>query len=194
MDLHVSVCAVLLAEACKISLTEVAQPSMLALSYNRLAGVRQNYVRAETIAAANEHLLGVYAHIPLVQDVRIVGDDWTHACEFVAQEYPPDFLPCAGIRAHQPAGPQLRLGNDPRPNTAACATTTKLIRRRSPITVPDPAGTQSSGALAVAVGYRSRREPRPDRSPRSQRSFALSATYGNSASSRARLTARATWF
>ena len=91
MDLHVSVCAVLLAEACKISLTEVAQPSMPALSYNRLAWVSQNYVRAETIAAANEHLLGVYAHIPLVQDVRIVGDDWTHACEFVAQEDPPDF-------------------------------------------------------------------------------------------------------
>jgi hypothetical protein len=42
----------------------------------------------------------------------------------------------------------------------------------------------------VAVRYLSRREPRPDRSPRSQRSFAPSATYGSSASSRARLTAR----
>ena len=38
-DLHISVCAVLLAEACNISLTEVAQPSVPALSYNRLSWV-----------------------------------------------------------------------------------------------------------------------------------------------------------
>lgn len=55
-DLHISVCAVLMAEACNISLTDVAQPSVPALSYNRLSWVSQNYVRAETIAAANERL------------------------------------------------------------------------------------------------------------------------------------------
>jgi TnpA family transposase len=66
-DLHISVCAVLLAEACNISLSEVAQPGVPALSHNRLAWVSQNYVRAETIAAANELLLDVYRHIPLVQ-------------------------------------------------------------------------------------------------------------------------------
>jgi TnpA family transposase len=70
-DLHVSVCAVLLAEACNISLTEVAQPNIPALSYNRLSWVSQNYVRAEMIAAANEHLLGRYRRIPLVQ---VLGD------------------------------------------------------------------------------------------------------------------------
>ena len=60
--------------------------------------------------------------------------------------------------------------------------------------VPRLAGrVELAGSLFAAVRYRSRREPRPDRSPRSQRSFAPSATYGNSASSRARLTARATW-
>ena len=70
-DLHISVCAVLLAEACNISLAEVAQPSVPALSYNRLSWVSQNYVRAETIAAANERLLSTYRRIPLVQ---ILGD------------------------------------------------------------------------------------------------------------------------
>jgi hypothetical protein len=69
-DLHISVCAVLMAEACNISLTEVAQPSVPALSYNRLSWVSQNYVRAETIAAANERLLSVYRSIPLVQGCR----------------------------------------------------------------------------------------------------------------------------
>ena len=66
-DLNVSICAVLLAEACNISLAEVANPGIPALSPNRLAWVSQNYVRAETIAAANEMLLDVYRPIPLVQ-------------------------------------------------------------------------------------------------------------------------------
>ena len=65
-DLHISICAVLLAEACNISLTEVANPGVPALSLNRLSWVSQNYVRAETIAAANERLLDVYRRIPLV--------------------------------------------------------------------------------------------------------------------------------
>ena len=65
-DLHVSICAVLLAEACNISLEDVAHPGIPALTYTRLAWVSQNYVRAETIAAANELLLKVHARIPLV--------------------------------------------------------------------------------------------------------------------------------
>lgn len=70
-DLATSICAVLLAEACNISLTDVAHPGIPALSYNRLSWVSQNYVRAETIAAANDLLLSVYRRIPLVQ---ILGD------------------------------------------------------------------------------------------------------------------------
>jgi TnpA family transposase len=66
-DLHISVCAVLLAETCNISLAEVANPGVPALSPNRLAWVSQNYVRSETIAAANELLLDRYRRIPLVQ-------------------------------------------------------------------------------------------------------------------------------
>jgi hypothetical protein len=65
-DLHISICAVLLADACNISLAEVANPGVPALSPNRLSWVSQNYVRAETIAAANELLLDVYRRIPLV--------------------------------------------------------------------------------------------------------------------------------
>ena len=68
-DLHISVCAVLLAEACNISLTDVAHPSVAARSYNRLSWVSQNYVRAETIAAANDLLLSVYRSISLVQSL-----------------------------------------------------------------------------------------------------------------------------
>lgn len=70
-DLHISICAVLLAEACNISLDDVAHPGVPALTYARLAWVSQNYVRAETIAAANELLLKVHATIPLV---RALGD------------------------------------------------------------------------------------------------------------------------
>ena len=70
-DLHISICAVLLAEACNISLAEVANSGVPALSLNRLAWVSQNYVRSETVAAANELLLDVYRRIPLV---RTLGD------------------------------------------------------------------------------------------------------------------------
>lgn len=65
-DLHISVCAVLLAEACNISLHDVAHPGVPSLTYARLSWVSQNYVRAETIAAANHLLLKVHARIPLV--------------------------------------------------------------------------------------------------------------------------------
>ena len=70
-DLHISVCAVLFAEACNIALSEVTHPSIPALDPNRLSWVAQNYVRAETIAAANQRLLDVYRQIPLVQ---VLGD------------------------------------------------------------------------------------------------------------------------
>jgi TnpA family transposase len=66
-DLHISICAVLLAEACNISLAEVSNPGIPALSPNRLSWVSQNYVRGETIAAANELLLDLYRRVPLVQ-------------------------------------------------------------------------------------------------------------------------------
>ena len=66
-DLHISVCAVLLAEACNISLQDVSHPGIPALTYGRLAWVSQNYVRAETIAAANELLLAFHERIPFAQ-------------------------------------------------------------------------------------------------------------------------------
>ena len=70
-DLHISICAVLFAEACNINLTEVTHPGIPALNYNRLSWVDQNYVRAETIAAANDRLLDAYRRIPLIQ---VLGD------------------------------------------------------------------------------------------------------------------------
>jgi TnpA family transposase len=57
---------VLLAEACNISLQDVAHPGVPALTYARPAWLSQNYERAETIAAANDLLLKVHARIPLV--------------------------------------------------------------------------------------------------------------------------------
>ena len=40
-------------------------------------------------------------------------DDWTHGCEVVASEDPPDFARAPGyVRASLPV-PRLRLGNDP---------------------------------------------------------------------------------
>ena len=49
-DLTLSLCAVLVAEACNISLGPVAREDHPALTLDRLAFVKQNYVRPETIA------------------------------------------------------------------------------------------------------------------------------------------------
>jgi TnpA family transposase len=65
-DLTISVCAVLLAEACNIGLEPLARPDVPALARGRLAWVQQNYVRAETLIRANAVLVDAQAQVPLV--------------------------------------------------------------------------------------------------------------------------------
>ena len=66
-DLALSVCAVLLAQACNIGLDPVVHAGIPALAYDRLTWVTQNYVRAETLAAANATLVDYHAQLPLAQ-------------------------------------------------------------------------------------------------------------------------------
>jgi len=58
-DLSISLCAVLLAEACNIGLEAVVDPDTPALSAHRLAWVQHNYIRTETLAEANSWLVRV---------------------------------------------------------------------------------------------------------------------------------------
>ena len=64
--LPVSVCAVLLAEACNVGLEAVVQPELEALRRGRLAWVDQHYLRTETIASANARLVDFQSTIPTV--------------------------------------------------------------------------------------------------------------------------------
>jgi TnpA family transposase len=64
-DLALSVAAVLVAEACNIGLRPVVKPDVLALTRDRLSHVDQNYVRAETLRAANARLIAAQAEILL---------------------------------------------------------------------------------------------------------------------------------
>ena len=66
-DLDLSLCAVLLAEACNIGLEPLVRPDIPALTRGRLSWVQQNYVRAETITKANARLVDYQAQIPLAQ-------------------------------------------------------------------------------------------------------------------------------
>lgn len=66
-DLSLSVCAVLLAEACNIGLIPLIHPEIPALTRERLSWVRQNYLRTNTIARANAILVQAQAHVPLAQ-------------------------------------------------------------------------------------------------------------------------------
>jgi TnpA family transposase len=67
-DLDLSLCAVLLAEACNIGLEPLVRPDVPALTRGRLSWVQQNYLRAETITKANARLVDYQAQIPLAQE------------------------------------------------------------------------------------------------------------------------------
>ncbi len=66
-DLGVSICAVLVAEACNIGLEPVVQPGVPSLSRSRLSWVDQNYLRADTITAAAARMVDAQSDIPLAQ-------------------------------------------------------------------------------------------------------------------------------
>lgn len=66
-DLHISICAVLLAEACNIGLEPLVRPELPALTRGRLSWVQQNYLRQETLIRANARLVDTQTHIPLAK-------------------------------------------------------------------------------------------------------------------------------
>ncbi len=66
-DLPISICAVLIAEACNIGLRPLVNPAIPALTYDRLTWVQQNYMRAETLTRANARLVDTQSGIWLAQ-------------------------------------------------------------------------------------------------------------------------------
>jgi len=66
-DLGVSVCALLVAEACNIGLEPVVQPGNPALTRGRLSWVDQNYLRGDTITAATGRMVDAQSEIPLAR-------------------------------------------------------------------------------------------------------------------------------
>ncbi|MEI6628301.1 MAG: Tn3 family transposase, partial [Alphaproteobacteria bacterium] len=66
-DLDISICAVLLSEACNIDLEPLSKPDLPALTADRLSWVKQNYLRQETIIEANACLVDAQAKIELAQ-------------------------------------------------------------------------------------------------------------------------------
>jgi hypothetical protein len=67
MDLPVSLCAVLLAEACNIGLEPVAHADISALTRGRLSWLQRHYIRAETLTRANACLVDAQTFISLAQ-------------------------------------------------------------------------------------------------------------------------------
>lgn len=66
-NLELSLCAVLVAEACNVGLGAVANAENPALTLDRLAWVQQNYIRASTIASANARLVDAQKQLLLAQ-------------------------------------------------------------------------------------------------------------------------------
>src|SRR5437764_4410708 len=66
-DLPISVCAVLLAEACNVGLAPLVRPEMPALTRARLAWIQQSYIRGDTITTANNRLVDIHAALPMTK-------------------------------------------------------------------------------------------------------------------------------
>jgi len=66
-DLPISLCAVLIAEACNIDLETLVRRDVPALTRGRHLWVQQNYMRAETITRANARLVAAQGLIRLAQ-------------------------------------------------------------------------------------------------------------------------------
>ncbi|MCB0094068.1 MAG: Tn3 family transposase [Caldilineaceae bacterium] len=66
-DLSISICAVMLAEACNIGLEPLVKSHIPALTRHRLSWVKQNYIRAETLVQANARLVEYQATLSLAQ-------------------------------------------------------------------------------------------------------------------------------
>ncbi len=66
-DLELSICAVLVAEACNIGLEPLINQQLPALTRSRLAWVQQNYIRADTITRANARLVEAQSKLALAQ-------------------------------------------------------------------------------------------------------------------------------
>jgi TnpA family transposase len=64
-DLHVSVCAVLMAEACNTGLEPLIRGDIAALKRDRLSWVDQNYVRDDTLRTGNAVLVSAHSRLAL---------------------------------------------------------------------------------------------------------------------------------
>src|SRR3984893_7926493 len=66
-DLTISICAVLLAEACNIGFEPLVRSDLPALRRSRLSWINQNFIRNETLTEANICLVAAQNSIPLVR-------------------------------------------------------------------------------------------------------------------------------
>ena len=67
VDLEISLIAVLVAEACNIGLSAVADENSPALSLSRLSWVKQTYLQTDAITRGNAKLVDYHSSLPLVQ-------------------------------------------------------------------------------------------------------------------------------
>src|SRR3546814_923170 len=64
---EISLCATLVGGACNIGLEPVVRPEIAALRRDRLSWVNQNFIRPETIAAANAAIVAAHNRLDIVR-------------------------------------------------------------------------------------------------------------------------------
>lgn len=66
-NFEVSLCAALVGEACNIGLEPIARPDIPPLRRDRLSWLGQNFIRPDTIAAANAAIVAAHARLSIVE-------------------------------------------------------------------------------------------------------------------------------
>jgi TnpA family transposase len=64
-DFETSLCAALIAQACNIGHAPMIRPDMPALRRDRISWVDQNFIRPDTLAAANARVVAAHARLPI---------------------------------------------------------------------------------------------------------------------------------
>ena len=65
-DFEVSLCAVLVSEACNVGFEPMVRPEIPALRRSRLSWVAQNFLRQENLQAASAKIVNMHRHLPIV--------------------------------------------------------------------------------------------------------------------------------
>jgi hypothetical protein len=142
-DLHISLCAVLMAEACNTGVEPLIRDDVPALKRDRLSWVEQNYFRDDTITAANIKLVSAQSHLALAS---MWGGGEVASVDGMRFVVPVRSVHAGPNPKYSGAGRGVTWYNLQSNQFSGCARSTALARSCSSITPARPSRSPMAGA------------------------------------------------